>query len=293
MRGAANDIMLLGRGWRDGLADLVSAASQSLLVVTPYIKAAEAEWLCDQVRPGVQVTTLTTIDSEAVGTSALDITALICLAQASASSELVALPHLHAKVYLADEHSAIITSGNLTQSGLDRNIEYGVLLRDSKQVLRVRKDMLAYSRLGSPVSTHTIIDLVPLEADLRDAYARVAASTTEEARHRFDDVMRQAKPTFAALQVGDRSAHAVFGEAIRFVLDSGPMTTKGIQEEVRRLLPALCDDNEYFQIRGEDYGRAWKRRLRHAQLHLRRRGLVSYDDGDKTWRLMRGEGTSL
>ena len=288
MTAVKSHLDFLGRGWRDGLAEVVATACRSLLIVTPYIKTTEAEWLCDQVRPGVQVTTLTTIDSEAVGNSALDMAALVCLAEASPSAELVALPHLHAKVYVADEQRAIVTSGNLTQSGLDRNIEYGVMFRDSRQVPRIRQDMLAYSRMGSPVSASTIIGLVSLEAELREAHAHVAACTTEEARRRFDDVMRRAKPAFAALQVGDRSAHAVFGEAIRFVLDSGPMTTKAIQEEVRRLLPALCDDSEYFQIKGENYGRAWKRRLRHAQLHLRRKEIVTYGDGDRTWRLVRG-----
>lgn len=290
--GRAGDIEFLGGGWRDRLADVAAAASRSFMVVTPYIKTNEAEWLCDQVCPGVQVTTMTSIDSEAVGSSALDLAALLCLARTSRSAELIALPCLHAKVYVADDQTAIVTSGNLTRSGLDTNIEYGVLLRCKKRAHKVREDMLAYSRMGSLVGVDTIAGLVPLEAELRDAHAQVVASATRTAQDRFNEVMRRAKPAFAATQVGDRSAHAVFGEAIRYVLEGGPKDTRTIQEEVRRLLPALCDDSEFFQIKGEDYGRAWKRRLRHAQLHLKRKGVVLYDGKTKLWELMEPKGAS-
>ena len=50
-------------------------------------------------------------------------------------------------------------------------------------------------------------------------------------------------------------------------------------------LPALCDDREDLIIRGERYGRAWKRRMRHAQLHLRRRGIIVSNTSAKTWML--------
>ncbi len=97
--------------------------------------------------------------------------------------------------------------------------------------------------------------------------------------------MRKVMPAFAAVQVGGRSAHAVFGDAIQFVLARGPQTTKAIQKEVSELMPTLCDDREFFTVKGERYGRTWKRRFRHAQLHLKRKGVVAYNAGTKTWSL--------
>ena len=47
-----------------------------------------------------------------------------------------------------------------------------------------------------------------------------------------------------------------------------------------------------FNIRGERYGRAWKRRFRHAQLHLKRKGVLSYDPGAKVWMLAKREPDS-
>ena len=78
----------------------------------------------------------------------------------------------------------------------------------------------------------------------------------------------------------------VFAEAIRFVLARGPLATPAIHDEVRALLPDLCDDREELIINGEPYGSsAWKRRVRHAQLHLRRQGVIRRDPASRRWSL--------
>ncbi len=278
-------IQLLNRAWRDDLAGIVSAASQSVLITAPFIKYEEATWLCRKLNSGIEVITLAKIDAEAVSASALDLTALHRLAKASPSAKLFALPNLHAKVFVVDEKAAIITSGNLTRSSLDTNLEYGVLLRDTALVQTVRKDILSFTRLGSQVDANTIAKLTHLETDLRQAQANIASRGTLAARRAFDKIMRQARPELVSMQVGNRSAHAVFGEAIQFVLVRGQQTTKVIEREVSELMPSLCDDREYLIIKGERYGRAWKRRLRHAQLHLKRMGIVTYNHDTKTWML--------
>lgn len=273
----------LGRGWRAELAEVASIASRSLLVAAPFIKLGEAQWLCDQVRNGVEITTLAKIDSQAVGMSALDIAALRCLRQSSPAAELIALPNLHAKVFVADDKAAIVTSGNLTRSGIDRNIEYGVLFREPCLAGKVRSDMLRFAAMGSRVGPDALAEMEPLETELRRAWEEATADASSSARARFNDALQRAKPAFASAQVGDRSAHAVFGDAILFVLADGPLATKEIQSQVQELLPDLCDDTEYFSIKGEQYGRAWKRRLRHAQLHLKRRGELAYDASTRMW----------
>ncbi len=282
-------IQLLSRAWRNDLAGIASVASRSVVIVAPYIKYDEAAWFCKLLHPGIEVITLANINVEAVSASALDLAALRCLAEASPSAKLIALSNLHAKVFVADQEAAIVTSGNLTRSGLDSNLEYGVLLRETSWVQAIRKDMLSFARLGSQVDANTIAELAPLEADLRQARANIASSTTPDAKRKFAKVMKQARPVLASMLVGNRSAHAVFGEAIQFILARGPQTTKAIQQEVSQLMPTLCDDREYFLIKGERYGKAWKRRLRHAQLHLKRKGVVAYNPGERTWTLTRPE----
>ncbi len=278
-------VQLLNQAWRHELADMASVARRSMLVAAPFIKYEEARWLCKQLRPGIEVITLTTIDADAVSALALDLTALRHLAEVSPSATLFALPNLHAKVFVIDEKAAIITSGNLTRSSLDTNIEYGVLLRKTELVRTVRKDMLSFARLGSRVDANTIAKLIPLETDLRQARVNIASRDTPTARRMFDKIMRQIRPQLTSLQVGDRSAHAVFGDAIQFVLAHGPQTTQVIERTVSALMPTLCDESKYFIIKGERYGKEWKRRLRHAQLHLKRKGVVTYNSNRKTWML--------
>ncbi len=280
-------VQFLKRAWRNDLAAIATSASRTVLITTPYIKYNEAVWFCKQIRPGVEVTTLSNINSEAISASALDVAALRHLSEAPSSARLIALPSLHAKVFIADDKAAIVTSGNLTRSALDSNLEYGVLFHEPELIEKVRMDMLSFAKLGSPVDASTVAELALMETELRDARASVEDSATPAAKRRFDEVMRQVVPAFAAAQVGNRSAHAVFGEAIQFVLARGPQTTKEMQIEISQLMPTLCDDREFFIIKGERYGRTWKRRFRHAQLHLKRKGVVTYNANTRTWALVR------
>ena len=208
-------IQLLGRGWRSELAGIASSARRSVIIAAPFIKYDEASWLRNLLHEDVHVLTLANIDAEAVSTAALDLAALRCLSEVSYSSRLIALSTLHAKVFVADEKAAIVTSGNLTRSALVSNLEYGVLLDEPKLVQKVCADMLSFAHLGSPVDLETIDELAKLEVELRQARSNAIREATQAARQRFDHVMRQARPAMASAQVGDRTAHAVFGDAIQ------------------------------------------------------------------------------
>ena len=98
--------------------------------------------------------------------------------------------------------------------------------------------------------------------------------------------MREARPEFVAAQVGGRTKHAVFGEAIRFVLAQGPLSTAAIHEQVSALLPDLCDDAKPLTINGQTFGRVWKHDVRNAQLDLRRRGVIARNRDTGLWSLV-------
>ncbi len=287
MEPSALPIALLGQGWRKDLALVISSARRSVILAAPFVKQDIAAWVRNQVPPDVELTMLANIRADAVASGALDISALLYIARNIQRARILALPNLHAKVFVADDTAAIITSGNLTASGLDRNLEYGVLLRERSLVVTVRRHMRSYARLGSALDAMTLADLLPLEADLRNAHAQSRNAVLPEARKRLADVVRQAKPRLAGVQVGNRSANAVFGEAIRLVLADGPRSTTELGSAVRELLPDLCDDTEELVINGEGYGKAWKHRLRNAQQHLKRQGVVTYDSKLKLWALSR------
>ncbi len=276
-------VELIGPAWRNHLAGVVAEARDTILVAVPFIKYEEAVWLCRQMDPEIEITTLTNINAEAVSSAALDISALRCLANISRSAKLIALPNLHAKVFVADETAAIVTSGNLTRSALERNIEYGVVIREPTLVRTIRQDMMSFARIGRQVNTGDLAELARLEKKLRVADAQVSRSTAF--KRRFNEILQRPQP--AAALSGQPSPHAVFREAIQFVLRQGPKNTTVIQREVRQLRPDLCDDREYFLIKGKPYGKTWMRRLRHAQQYLKIKGLVRYDPGTRTWALTR------
>lgn len=277
--------LLLGPAWRGDLATMLRNARDSVLLAAPFVKHNVAEWLREQIRADVQLTVLTRIRADAIASAALDITALLLLAETAQSARVVALPNLHAKVFVADESSAIVTSGNLTRAGLDTNIECGVLLRQSRLVATVRDQMRSFARLGSQVSAEALADLLPLEEELRRAEAQSRNAVAPEARRQLARITDQAKPRLVGTQIGNRSANAVFSEAIRFVLTSGPRTTVALGAEVSELLPDLCDDGEELVINGERYGKAWKHSLRNAQQHLKRQGVAVYDPDTRLWAL--------
>ena len=278
---------LLGRGWRHELSNMISRARRSVLLAAPFVKYDIAVWLRDQMPPNIDLTVFSNIRAEAIASGALDIGALLHLARNLARTRIFALPNLHAKAFVADETTAIVTSGNLTTAGLDTNWELGLFVRDPAMVKSVRYQVTSYARLGSPLSVSTLAELLPLERDLRRAHAQSRNTVLPEARKRLSDVMREAKPRLAGVQVGDRSANAVFGEAIRFTLADGPQSTTDLAPAIKRLLPDLCDDAEELVINGEGYGKAWKHQLRNAQQHLKRKGVVTYDPELRLWALSR------
>ena len=283
-------VQLINRGWRSSLAEIAQAAEESLLIAAPYVKEEEAEWLSGLISRDTQVLTLARMELRAISSSVLDLEALLCLANASPTSTLIALPNLHAKVFVADEKAAIITSGNLTRSGLDTNIEYGVVLREQALVRTVREDMLHFARLGSSVTPNAIADLLPLQATLREAEGAVVRSAPPEAWRRFSEVLWQAKPEFAAMQIGNRSANAIFGEAIQLILAGGPQPTEAIHERIRQMLPDFCDDREDRVINGINFGKKWKHNVRNAQQYLQRRRIIARDATSGTWSLCAANG---
>jgi len=79
------------------------------------------------------------------------------------------VPNLHAKLFIFDD-LAIITSGNLTPSGLRNNLEYGILVHDSL-VKEIKRDYITifnnpdYPKITSEIinKAQDILSAVPKE----------------------------------------------------------------------------------------------------------------------------------
>jgi len=274
---------------RRGLSDVLSHVSEELLIASPFIKISEANWMtsefsrerCDSIKLNV----LTDVRSENVLNGSLDIHALDFLIAQFSQSVLVNLPRLHAKVYIADNVFALVTSANLTSPGMQSNFDYGVGIDDEKMVRKIRSDLLAYAELGNVLSHQTLLDLIKTADNICKEYKRVEHSAETKLKREFKEKLQLANHAFLKAQVGNRSAQSLFVDAIIFMLSQGPLATKELHPRIQQLLPDLCDDSVELVINGDHFGKRWKHAVRNAQQFLKRTNKIQFDG--KVWSLAR------
>src|SRR3954466_13202556 len=110
-------VTTISRDWRSALADLIASARTSLTMASPFITAEGSNVLTSNISKEVLerglINLLTDLSPAHVCDGSLDAKAVERIIDAGPSSQLWHVPRLHAKVYVADDHRAIVTSGNL------------------------------------------------------------------------------------------------------------------------------------------------------------------------------------
>jgi len=276
---------LCSRPLRTSLGEVISAAHEDLLLASPYIKLREVEWVLGAIdkkrsTTGFRASVLTDVRSDSVLAGSLDVEALL-LFSTRCAGRVVTLPRLHAKVYIADTRLALVTSANLTPTGLDVNFEYGLLIDEPESIAGIRADLEAYSRVGNALTRSALSGLAEIATQVRETHTAIASSAETDLKRRFNRELRKAKLAFLQAQVGHRTASSLFSEAILYVLSAGPLATRELHPRVQRLLPDLCDDDVELVINGERFGKQWKHAVRNAQQGLKRSGRIAFDG--KRW----------
>ena len=118
---------IVSRGWSKLISDAISQDTKTLQIVCPYITDGAIEPLLTLTLGSIKVVTRFNLNDLASGAS--DINALRRLLDAS--GEVRGVRNLHAKLYLFGSSRAIITSANLTTSGLEKNHELGIVTDSS------------------------------------------------------------------------------------------------------------------------------------------------------------------
>jgi len=265
--------------FRCQLKKLLDAATQELFVASPYIKTREADWVCNRLaknghEKSIRLRLLTDVRSANVLGGSLDVAALRVLNSGMSHCQIINVPRLHAKVYVADETCAVITSANLTPSGLDTNLEYGVGTTDPEAVRNVRRDLQLYATLGNPLTSQAILELEKVSDELRTEFQAIEKSAEKKLRRKFNETLRKADHQFLRAQVGTRSSHALFADAMLYLLSIRPMSTRELHLRLKGLLPELCDDSTELVIDGQHFGKKWKDIVRNAQVFLRRKDSI-------------------
>jgi phosphatidylserine/phosphatidylglycerophosphate/cardiolipin synthase-like enzyme len=278
----------LQRGWRQALSDHVRSAARDLLIASPYVTqegtALVEASLSREFRQSGRITLITDLSPLNVIQGSTDPSALQFLANRFANCAIWHLPRLHAKVYVADAASAIISSGNLTKGGLDLNYEYGVEIDDPAIVGLIRRDVAAYGSLGARIDPPDLRRYRDTADTVRAAFRRQQQSVTSSARMEFERLFRTAEDELISLRISGASRTAVFQKTIEYLLDRyGPLTTPEIHARVQMIHPDLCDETVDRVINGKHFGKQWKHAVRTAQSHLKDAGQITLDGG--RWQL--------
>ena len=279
--------LLVQRNIKDRLARLFRRAKTNLLISSPYFGGDGADLvlsnIAEPMRRSGTPTILTDLSPLNICQSSTDPVAVLEISESSAHAQVRHLPRLHAKVYVADNEIAVITSANLTAGGLVRNFEYGIELSEPGLVSRVRQDVFEYAQLGALVGKDRLNRYCDVVRELRAAFERQRRSISAIVKARFERNLQQAEDELIRLRLGEGALHTVFARTIDYLLRRhGPMTTAALHPLIASIHPDLCDDAVDRVIDGKSFGKKWKHAARTAQQQLKSKGLIAFD-GER-WR---------
>lgn len=274
--------------WAGTFLRLFSIVQQDLLLVSPFVKKKSTDQflavLKDRgVEKSVRVTVLTNLSPECALSGSTDLEAFLQLSKDLPRFELTHLPSLHAKVYIADQQMAIVTSGNLTPSGIGGNLEYGVSFASQSVVAEIRDDFENYLLLGAKIPAEDIEGLVRDTMELKRAFATAQRSIRVAARRAFKERLQAANEQLLRHRARGKTTQAILSEAILFLLAKAPLRTTELHPLIQQLHPDICDDSIDRIIGGVNFGKRWKHHVRSAQQFLKRTGRINYDG--EFWRL--------
>ena len=284
--------------WADTFDQFAGSIQEMAIIAAPYITRRPIERLTKKLqsrRRSVRLDVLTNLHADSLVAGSLDIRALVWLCEQIPGTTIRHLRHLHAKAYVADEHTAIVTSANLTNGGLFRNHELGVAITDPVGVKDIADDLQEYGALGVLVPSDALTELDDMAQRAKaskvtaDMAVPVGLMTEHDAiRDNMNERLVELRTAGEAFTTNPRaSITAQFCDAIKYVLRRhGPMSTRDMNPLIQNLKPELCDDEVDRIINGVTFGRKWKHQVRNAQVQLRREGTIVQDGGrNSPWRL--------
>lgn len=279
----------LSSGWAKRFTSLACSAETDVFICSPFIRTEGINLLIKNLnggfRSGGSLTLLTDLSPGNICRSLVELDAILKLFGVANSVTLWHLPHVHAKVYIADAQAAIVTSGNLTAGGLYRNYEYGIETNRPDEVQLIRRDVTAYSRLGVIVNQSQLEAYSAIAKELIEAFRAQQAAVAQSRRRHFQRRFREAEDRLISLRVRDGAMTTTFERTITYLLErEGPLTTRELHPRIQAMHPDLCDDDIDRIIDGHRFGKRWKHVVRSAQSHLKNRGSIELNAG--RWRIL-------
>lgn len=282
--------------WTQCFESLVEDAVEDLVISSPFVSRAACDRLIRCVdRKGrkdtLQLTLVTNLCLDNLVSGVTNAAAILEVSQQLPRTTIRFIPTLHAKIYVADRSRAVISSANLTDGGLYRNLEYGVEVDDPVAVCQVRKDVEDYAALGPIVPMATLASLAESAGRLAVEKTVVEGAAAKEILGALRKLLDSANETVLKARTAGRSLTAILQDTIVYLLARGPLTTPEIHARVQQIHPDLCDDTISRVIDGRAYGKRWKHSVRTAQYHLGQSKEIELREG--TWFLVKPDAMDL
>jgi hypothetical protein len=266
--------------WIESYEAFARAIRQSALLVSPFITREPLERLTsllnNQTLPKIRIVTNLSVDN--LLQRSTDVNAIAAFCRSVPTTTVRHLPGLHAKVYIADNTLAIVTSANLTAQGLNQNYEYGIEITDASLVAQISEDLKTYSDLGSEVTLLELDQLAEISQDLYEQQIRMLTSSRRALRQEFDRRVEAAHEALMHLRAKPReSTNAIFSRTIVYLLRNGPLSTQQLHPLIQDIHPDICDDSIDRIINGVHFGKRWKHMVRSAQQSLKSQEIIRLD----------------
>ncbi len=119
--------------WRRQFASFLAKVKRRLRVAAPYYGDDAIRTILDNTNKRIEKSFILALSDRGVEASSQSIAAIKRI-EADPLSRIRFIRNLHAKVLIADEEHAVVTSANLTGAALDKNVEVGVFIDEPKLV---------------------------------------------------------------------------------------------------------------------------------------------------------------
>jgi len=271
--------LLYGSEWSESLSALLNSAQSELVIATPFISLEGAAFVKQNTTPAFRrigkLTIITNLSERNMAFGVTDPHALRALRKHFQTIAIRDLRSLHAKIYIGDSKQAIITSANLTNGGLAKNLECGTVVI-TEDITQLRSYLLEAATAGNDV-TEKLDDLIALAQKLQADVQPLISSALEAGGDKL-----------AVIEGNGESRNALFQQVILATLESeGPLSVRYLYPQIQRRHPNLCDDDERDFRGGKLSEPSWKHRVRAALEGLQRKGRVALL-ADGRWMLAQG-----
>ena len=149
---------LIKSPWSDVFSEFGRSVQSRAILAAPFISSGPLADLAnsfDSANPS-RFELITNLAADSLLQGTVDSAAIANFCRSLPEAAVRHLPGLHAKMYVADNHSAIITSGNLTRSALNRSYEYGIRITEQALVRQIADDRVINGVRFDKIWKHTL-----------------------------------------------------------------------------------------------------------------------------------------